>query len=390
MTYLHPDPTHSVFPPKSMLGRLLAAICLTVLLSSCGSNEEETNAGDGNAASNNGRPAIAVTWIAASAQEIREVRNAVGSVEALGSPTIAAEVSGTIEAINVAEGEQAEADAPLAKIDAADYRDKRASAAAEVSRLTAQVEVQQRNLRRTRELSADEHVSEDEVDNAEAELDSRKQQLAAARANLRQAERNLGRTQIRAPTAGVISERLISVGDYVTAGEPLFNLVNRQRLRIRIPVSERLVERIDATTTLKLSNQSASQPPVTTTVTATKPVISPRTRSMHLLAFIDNPGNWQPGASVDAQVVLDTREDIVLPTQSVVRRPAGNVVYILTADGQGVTQRQVETGTRMGDEIEITSGIELGDKVIVDGAGFLSDSAKVRATPHASSESATE
>lgn len=378
MTYLQNDPRHSNPPRKWLLLSLLLATCLPLWLSGCGSDEKSGNGGNGGNGAN-GRPAITVTWAPASEQQVREVRHAVGSIEALASPAIAAQVSGAIESIHVEEGERVERGEILANIEAADHRDERASAAADVARLRAQVEVQQRNLRRTRELYAEEHISEDEVDNAEAELESREQRLAAAQAKLRRAERDLARTSIRADIDGVVSERLVSTGDYVSTGTPLFNLVDLSRLRVRIPLSERLVGRIDEQTPLKLRNHSEPQHYLETTVAETRPEISSSTLSMHLLAFIDNPGNWQPGASVDAEVVLDIREDVVLPTQSVVRRPAGHVAYILSEDGNSVIERKVETGARMGDRVEITSGIEPGDKVIVDGAGFLSDGAKVRA-----------
>lgn len=162
------------------------------------------------------------------------------------------------------------------------------------------------------------------------------------------------------------------------------------RDRARIPVSERLAQHIDSQTQLQLRNRSGSPSEYSATVTNMRPNISPRTRSLHLLAAIDNPGDWRPGASIDAEVVLDVREQIVLPTQSVVRRPAGEVVFILDDDEQTVTERSVETGTRMGDRIEISSGVESGERVVVDGAGFLTDGAEVRAEEREDSESATE
>lgn len=381
MTYLQTDPKLSKSPRKWLLLSLLLATCLPLWLSGCSSDEKSGNGA-------NGQPALTVTWAPASEQQVREVRHAVGSIEALVSPAIAAQVSGTIESIHVEEGERVERGEKLANIEAADYRDERSSAAADVARLRAQVEVQQRNLRRTRELYAEEHISEDEVDNAEAELEGREQRLAAAQAKLRLAERDLARTSIRADIDGVVSKRLVSTGDYVSAGTPLFNLVNLNRLRVRIPLSERLIGRVDEQTPLKLRSHTDPQHYLETTVTETRPEISSSTLSMHLLAFIDNPGNWQPGASVDAEVVLDIREDVVLPTQSVVRRPAGHVAYILSEDGNSVLESKVETGARMGDRVEITSGIEPGDKVIVDGAGFLSDGAKVRAQRYDASSAA--
>ncbi|MCG5530605.1 efflux RND transporter periplasmic adaptor subunit [Halorhodospira halochloris] len=383
MTYLQPDLKPS--PRQNQLQRLslLLALCLPLIwLSGCGDDDAEDN--------DQGRPSIAVTWTAASEQQVRETRNAVGSIEPLSAPFIAAEISGIIATIKVDEGDEIEQGDLLAEIEADDYRDERDSAAADVARLTAQVGVQERNVRRAQELYADDHISADELDNAEADLESREQELTAALANLRRAERNLERTRIRSGIDGAVSERHVSAGDYAAAGDPLFDLTDTHNLKARIPVSERLAQHIDSQTQLQLRNRSGSPSEYSATVTNMRPNISPRTRSLHLLAAIDNPGDWRPGASIDAEVVLDVREQIVLPTQSVVRRPAGEVVFILDDDEQAVTERTVETGTRMGDRIEISSGVESGERVVVDGAGFLTDGAEVRAEEREDSESATE
>ncbi|WP_200192457.1 efflux RND transporter periplasmic adaptor subunit [Halorhodospira abdelmalekii] len=375
MTDLHPAPKAPARRGLFTRLGLLTALCLPLWLSGCGNNDE-ADAGDP------GRPAIAVTWLTADDDEIRETRHAVGTVEALAKPLIAAQISGVITALHADEGERIGAGELLATIEEDDYRDERDRAAAEVARLTAQVGVQERNVRRTRELRADGHLSEDELDNAEAELEAREQELAAALSSLRRAERDLERTRIRSGIDGAVEARHISKGDYVAPGDPLFELVDTHRLQVRIPVSERLAPRIDDETTLLLYNRAAQPQHLETTVTGIRPSIGARTRSLQLLAAVENPGKWQPGASIDAEIVLDLRTGVVLPGQSVVRRPAGEVVYILDDDDETVRERGVETGTRMADRIEIRSGVEPGERVIVDGAGFLTDGASVRAEAH--------
>jgi len=365
------------------LRTVVAIIALALLAAGCGDD-----AGDNDG--NGGEEALSVTWIEATEEQVREVRNTVGSVEAKSRPLLAAEVGGVIDAIHVDEGARVERGDLLAEIDREDYVDDRDAAAADVARLTAMVGVQERNVARNRELYEDDHISEDELDNAEAELEAREEELASALAQLRRAERDLERTRIRAVVSGAVDERHISEGDYVTAGDSVFQLINLDRLKVRLPVSESLAPRLDSGTELILRSRSGLQPELETTISDLRPGIRDATRSLQLIAEVDNPGGWRPGASAEAEVVLDVRDGLVLPNQSVVRRPAGEVIYVLGEDGGAVEERAVEVGTRFGDRAEIRDGLEPGERVVLDGAGFLTDGAAVDAAPHEGDDADTE
>ena len=334
--------------------------------------------------------AVTATWVEASQEEIREVRETVGSLEALARPLRASEIGGTVSAIHVDEGDAVERGELLAEIEREDYIDDRDAAAAEVARLTALVGVQERNVRRARELHADDHISEDELDNTEAELEAQEEQLNAALAQLRRAERDLERTRIRAGIDGRVDERRVSEGDYVTSGEAVFELLDPERLRVRLPVSETLAPRLDPGTELVVRSRSGAAEPVSASVGELRPGIREGTRTVHLIAEVTNPGGWRPGASAEAEVVLDEREGVVVPAQGVVRRPAGHTVYVLEEGAERVEARTVTVGTRFGDRAEIAEGLEAGERIIVDGSGFLTDGALVDATPLEGDDADTE
>ncbi|ABM62752.1 efflux transporter, RND family, MFP subunit [Halorhodospira halophila SL1] len=362
---------------------MVSVAALALLAAACG---EDADNGEATAEED----AIPVTWIEAAEEEVREVRNTVGSIEAKSRPLLAAEVGGVIDTIHVDEGAQVDRGELLAEIDREDYIDDRDAAAGDVARLTAMVGVQERNVARNRELYEDDHISEDELDNAEAELEAREEELASALAQLRRAERDLERTRIRAVVSGAVDERHISAGDYVNAGDAVFQLINLDRLKVRLPVSESLAPRVDSGTELILSSRSGLRPDLKTTVSDLRPGIRDATRSLQLIAEVDNPGGWRPGASAEAEVVLDVRDGIVVPNQSVVRRPAGEVAYVLSEDEGRVEERTVEVGTRFGDRAEIRDGLEPGERLVLDGAGFLTDGAAVDAAPHEGDDTDTE
>lgn len=100
-------------------------------------------------------------------------------------------------------------------------------------------------------------------------------------------------------------------------------------------------------------------------------------RAVVVIAEFTNPGGWRAGASVNGSVTLERRADAVLvPEVSVVQRPAGTVVYVVE-DGKA-RARPVRTGIRQEGRVEILEGLDGSERVVVDGAGFLTDGAPVQ------------
>lgn len=99
-------------------------------------------------------------------------------------------------------------------------------------------------------------------------------------------------------------------------------------------------------------------------------------RAFDVFVTLDNPGVWKPGASVVGKVVLGEHPNaVVVPEGSVVIRPAGKVVYVVKGDK--VEQRLVQVGVEQNGAVEILSGLQANETVVVDGAGFLTDQAPV-------------
>jgi hypothetical protein len=99
-------------------------------------------------------------------------------------------------------------------------------------------------------------------------------------------------------------------------------------------------------------------------------------RAFDVVVEVKNPGGWKPGASVNGAVVIEEHEQAVaVPEVSVVLRPAGKVVYVIE-NGKAV-QHIVTTGVTQNGLVEILQGLKAGEKIAVDGAGFLTDQAAV-------------
>jgi hypothetical protein len=104
-------------------------------------------------------------------------------------------------------------------------------------------------------------------------------------------------------------------------------------------------------------------------------MVGTNNRAVEALVDLPAGSDWPPGGSVTARIVLASRDGVVVPAASVVRRPAGDVVYVASDDK--VAEHKVMVGIRDSNVAEILDGIEAGAAVVVSGAGFLTDGALV-------------
>ncbi len=338
---------------QAMRWALLAALLAGATLGGCGRKEE---------AAKQGPPPALITAAQAQARDLELVETAVGEADSATAPMVAAEVAGRVIRVHAEVGDAVRRGQLLAELDAADF-------AADARRLEAQALTQRRLTERYRELARQGFISPIKLEEVEA------LNVAAQEQHVR-AAKNLARTRIVAPVAGRVEARLVSQGDWLELGQPAFQLATSERLRIRLPFPETAAARIRAGQTVYLTTPSAPDAPFTGRVTEVRSLVGTGSRSFDAIVEVGNPGQWRPGASVTGRVVVETHPGAVMvPEQSVVLRPAGTVVYVV-ADGRAA-QRVVRAGTKDRGEIEILEGLQAGETVAVDGAGFLTDGAKV-------------
>jgi membrane fusion protein, multidrug efflux system len=305
--------------------------------------------------------ALPVTAVASRVGTVEVTGRTVGRLEAAVAPTLSAESAGRIVEIRHDAGDRVAEGAVIARIDDTTYRSA-------LTRLSALETQQRRTVERLTRLVANDSASQSLLDDAEAQLAA----LAAQRAD---AETALRKTRIVAPVAGTIERRMVSVGDFRGVGEPLFQLATDDRLRAVLPFPERRAAALSVGLPVRLEPQAGGAP-VDARITELRPTVGQGSRAVDAIVEIDNPGGWRPGGSVTATVVFETRDGgVLVPAQSVVQRPAGSVVYVI--DGERARQQTVALGIRIDGEVEILEGLARGQRVVVDGAGFLSDGARI-------------
>lgn len=347
------------------------ALCLILAVTGCGKKTEDQKAGGSHA--NRG---TLITVATVQKQSIERVQESIGRIESDSSPSVAAEASGRVVKVMAESGQRVSKGQVLAAMDAQDAIIARDTSQAETQRLRTLIANQERLLQRYEKLAADKFISANQMDDAVAQLDTLREQLAGAQAQLAGAQHNLEKTKIIAPVAGEIEQRLVSVGDYVDRGKPLFHITASQKLRIHLPFPEDMAGLLRRGMPIRLVSASAPEKSIETTISDIQPAVNTNSHALEAMVEMNNPGGWKPGGSVKGILVLERRsEAIVVPEQSVVLRPAGEVVYVI--NGDVAEQHVVKTGHKAAGNVEIVSGVVPGQVVAFDGAAFLTDKAKV-------------
>jgi len=345
-------------------GKLLC-IALVLMLSACGKREE--------AAKVISPPSVSVVTAGYASMEMRE--ETVGSLEGLSDPTVAAEVSGRVLKVLARQGQHVKKGQEIALLNPIDYQLQRREALSEVARLEALQENQKRLVERNTRLVERNFISEHALDDVKTLEIALRRQLEGAKSRLATIEHNTSKTRLLSPVDGVVESRQVAEGDYVKVGDPLFQIISNQRLRAHLPFPEGIAAQIRPGLEVRLTTPT-SDVEIVSRIKELKPAIGAGNRAIEVLADVENQPGWHTGASVNGVVILGVRKDVVVvPEQSVVLRPAGEVVYAVNQ--AQVHQRVVHTGLRQDGMVEIIDGVEVGERIVLDGAAFLTDGAKI-------------
>jgi membrane fusion protein, multidrug efflux system len=363
-----PDCTsHSTTLPRRLAATLLLGL-LAVLTAACG------DAGD--QADRAPPRATTISVVPAQIRSIEVTERTVGHIVSRTAPVLTAEVNGRVTEVRVDAGDAVEAGQVLLRLDPEPYEFAVATARAEVARIDAMLRNSRRELSRLEGLLRDGAVHRSAYDAVETEVQALEAQLEGVRTQVQLAQRNLDLTRLRAPVAGSIDQRFVSVGDFVAMGGALFRLVSDDLLRIRLPFPETLADQLSVGQVVRMQRPGAQVSAAEGTISELRPTLAEGSRTLEAMVNVANPGGWRPGGSVAATVVVDARPSVVVPVRSVVHRPAGEVVYVV--ENGSVTARVVAVGWRGSELLEILAGLEAGELIAADGAGFLSDGAPVR------------
>jgi membrane fusion protein, multidrug efflux system len=264
-----------------------------------------------------------------------------GPLDPYRSVEVRAQLAGELLSVSVERGTEVEAGAILGRYDAATVRSQLLGARASVAAADAAVASATHRLDSAEALYAVGAVSRQDVRQARSAAEAALAQVAAARAQLAQAEEAERRTILRAPTRGIVSARLVSAGEAVAPGQPLFRIVDTDTLELaaRVPVSGLGSFRVGDPVVFRIDD--ASDRLLTGYVDRIEPMADPSTRQVVVYARLPNiDGVLVGGLYATGTIVLRTVQGAALPVASVAETPDGGR-HVLVIEGGRVERREV-------------------------------------------------
>jgi len=320
-----------------------------VLLGAC----KNASPGGAGGPGGGGPPPMPVDVMVAQGDTVIETIPATGQIEAVQSIELRPEVEGRVVAFLAQEGREIEKGGAIIKVDDAELT-------AQVARAAAERDLASQALARTRQLMTQNASSTADLERAEATARS-------AQAQLDLLQIRLDRTTVRAPFAGVVGQRLVSIGDFVNSGSRLVTLhtVNPQRAAFRVP--ERYGERLARGQRVGFQVASLPGQEFFGTVDFVDPVVQLPGRTILIKAVVPNPRRQlEPGMFIEAHLVTEVRPNaVVVPEDAVIALQGATFAWVVV-DGKA-DRRTVVIGQRSPGYVELLSGVKAGEQVIVGG-----------------------
>jgi RND family efflux transporter MFP subunit len=231
------------------------------------------------------------------------------------------------------------------------------------------------NAERARQLQASGAISAQQIQQYVTAEATARARVTSLKAQLKASEVRLAQTRILAPDDGVVSARLATVGAVVQPGQELFRLIRKERLEWRAEVTAADLARIAPGQKVTLTPAGGGA--VAGTVRMVAPTVDAATRNGLVFVDIAKPGAAKAGMFARGEFAVGEREGVTLPQAALVLRDGFHWVYQVGA-GDKVQQLKVGVGARIGERVEITSGVPKDARIVAQGAGFLADGDVVR------------
>lgn len=349
---------HTALTEKLLLPLLLAA---ALALAACGNGQAGANGDNGEEDEETVR--IPVEVVAVETGTVTAFYSTTATLEADREARVVPRLGGTIVELLVEEGDQVEQGQVLARIDDARYRLELMQAQANMSRL-------RQEYNRNQEMYRQDLISAETFERLKFEYEAQKAQFELA-------ELELSYTDITAPITGVVSERMIKVGNTVNTQDPVFVITLLDPLLATLHVPEREMSRLEVGQQAALHADALAGDRFEGRIARISPVVDADTGTFRVTVEVrDESGRLKPGMFGRVRIVHDTREQALLvPVQAVMIEDSRVTVFVVEDDK--VERRNVVLGYRNNGDYEIVEGLEQGERVVVTGQASLRDGSTV-------------
>ena len=320
-----------------------------LLLAGCGFKEEPTTT----VVSAAPQKPIQAAVVEAKSTSVPIRVEVTGQVAAIFQATLSSRIQGTIDRLLVREGTKVSKGQLLIQLDSRDLQADLARANAEVDNATA-------HLDRMNQLYAQDAVSKQEMENA-----TRGHRVADA--NRKAVEAQLSYTMVRAPFEGVITEKKVEAGELASPGQPLLKMEDPQRLRLEATVAEGDLKSVSRGDKIPVVIDALGGQALTGLVSQILPAGDPQTHTFMVKVDLPKAPGLKTGMFGRFQLDKGLTQTILVPSAAVVERGELSSLYVVGSD-QTARLRWVKLGRRFEQQVEILSGLNIGEQVLVDGS----------------------
>lgn len=295
--------------------------------------------------------------------ELKRSLTAVGTAQANEAVEVTSKSSNLVKRVRFTDGQSVAAGAVLVELDSAQARADLSVAQAAVTESTSQYQ-------RSRELLNTQAVSKSQYDQLLAAKQANEARLSAARARLED-------TVIRAPFSGRVGLRKVSVGSLISPGTSITTLDDTSTIKLDFSVPENVVASLRSGLGVKATSGAYPGRVFLGQVSSVDSRVDPTSRSVAVRALIPNrEGALRPGMFMTVELDSESRRALVIPEEALVPEQSSQFVFVVK-DGIA-TKREVTIGAREPGSVEVLSGLNPDDRVIVEGTIKVRDGGAVR------------
>ena len=288
---------------------------------------------------------------------------ALGTARANESIVVTARISSVITRINFTEGQRVKAGDLLVELDNAEI-------SADLTRAEASLKQKRSQFRRSSTLGETRVVSDAELEELEAGVQMAEAEVRAGRARL-------DNSFIKAPFAGTVGLRRVSLGDFVGPDTMITTLDDVNTIKLEFTVPETFLSSLETGMTIEAASAVYPNRSITGTVSSIDSRVDPQTRSLTVIASIANDENLiRPGMFLTVDLEAERSDVLLIPEEALVPRQGRQFVFVVE-DGRAV-EKQVELGVRAPGLAEIRSGLTVGDILITEGVQKVRSGAPVQ------------
>ncbi|PNS08839.1 efflux RND transporter periplasmic adaptor subunit [Solilutibacter silvestris] len=341
----------------------LVACLLAIVLPGCKKQDD--------AATKAAEPALTVSVIPVLQQQVANGLTVSGPVSPVEEMQLGVEISGQrVTALKVDVGQWVKAGQVLLTLDHRTLDAALAQADANLKQAQAGAVLAKANLVRGEGLAKDHYISASQLDQLRAAKLQADAQLATAQAARDASALQRSFAELRAPANGQISKRLVQPGQIAAGGTELMRLIRDGKLEWRAELPASQLSLVKPGDRIALRGRDGEM--VEGRVRAVSPGVDASSRTGTMYADLPQPQGLHPGTYLEGRIDTGLADSPVVPSAAIVLRDGFQTVFVVDAQNK-VHATRIDTGSKDGGQVQVLRGLKAGDRVVVEGTGFLAD-----------------